>query len=96
MHHGCQNVQKSIRYELYFAERQSAVIKLPVFHLIADDVGNQPCQRGSGRLVQSPSGRLNGIRQHNDGGLAGLRFRPGIAESLLESRGRLVSSTAIG
>ncbi len=55
---------------------------------LLDQVADQALDPGGGRLGEGPAGALDGVGDHQDAGLLGLRLGPGIAErAFLDHRG---------
>ena len=62
-----------------FPKRESALIELSVAQPFVDQFADQPFEPGRGRVGKGATGALDGVGDHQDGRLAGLRLGAGIA-----------------
>ena len=90
MVHAQQLLDERLADPLEVAQRQVALVELAVADPLLDDPRDH---RPDGRLVarrQRADGRLDAVGEHDQGGLAGLRLGPGMAEpALVDGRGGL-------
>lgn len=90
MVHGGKLAREHPRHGIDLAQRERALVKLPVDEFVVDDLADHVADPVGRVLVQRAGGAFDGVRQHDDRGLTGLRLRPEIAVVLLVHRFRFL------